>query len=105
MTGKLKVKNGLYYAVINYKDNFNRYKQKWIATGLKERGNKKEAQKILDEELAKFSIEQNDNEKLYLFNGVKYRELIPVRHGGNNRYAISDIEGKRIQMVHKVLFG
>lgn len=65
MTGKLKVKNGLYYAVINYKDNFNRYKQKWISTGLKERGNKKEAQNILDEEFAKFSIDQNnENEKV-----------------------------------------
>ena len=62
MTGKLKVKNGFYYAVINYKDNFNRYKQKWIATGLKERGNKKEAQKILDEELAKFNIEQKNED-------------------------------------------
>ena len=65
MTGKLKVKNGIYYAVINYKDTFNRYKQKWISTGLKERGNKKEAQKILDEELAKFSIEQTDEKEKY----------------------------------------
>ena len=46
-----------------------------------------------------------ENEKLYLFNGVKYRELISVRHGGNLRYGIMDIEGARVQMVHKVLFG
>src|SRR5574344_3075777 len=55
MTGSLKVKNGVYYAVINYKDNYEKYKQKWITTGLKERGNKKEAQRFLDEQLNAFN--------------------------------------------------
>lgn len=54
MTGALKVKRGYYYAVINYKDSYGKYKQKWFNTGLKERGNKKEAQKILDEKLNTF---------------------------------------------------
>lgn len=54
MTGALKVKRGYYYAVINYKDNYGKYKQKWFNTGLKERGNKKEAQRILDEKLNTF---------------------------------------------------
>lgn len=54
MTGALKVKRGYYYAVINYKDNYGKYKQKWFNTGLKERGNKKEAQRILDEKLTTF---------------------------------------------------
>lgn len=54
MTGSLKIKNGIYYAVINYKDNFGKYKQKWITTGLKERGNKKEAQRFLNEQLELF---------------------------------------------------
>ena len=58
MTGSLRVKNGIYYAVINYKDNYGKYKQKWITTGLKERGNKKEAQKFLKEQLDKFNPEE-----------------------------------------------
>lgn len=54
MKGSLKIKRGYFYAVINYKDNYGKYKQKWFDTGLKERGNKKEAQKILDEKLSTF---------------------------------------------------
>lgn len=54
MKGKLYVKNGMYYVVINYKDSYGKYKQKWIATKLKERGNKKNAEKILEEVLEKF---------------------------------------------------
>ena len=55
MKGSLKIKRGIYYAVINYKDEFGQYKQKWISTGLKERGNKKEAQKFLEEQLKIFN--------------------------------------------------
>lgn len=58
MTGSLKIKNGVYYAVINYKDNYGKYKQKWISTGLKERGNKKEAQRFLKEQLDKFNLNE-----------------------------------------------
>lgn len=54
MKGSLRVKNGTFYAVVNYKDNFGKYKQKWFNTGLKERGNKKEAQRFLDEKLNTF---------------------------------------------------
>jgi len=48
MTGHLKVRNGVYYAVINFKDRNGNYKQKWISTGLKERGNKKQAKEFLE---------------------------------------------------------
>ena len=54
MKGSLRVKDGMYYAVISYKNELGQYKQKWITTGLKERGNKKAAQKILEEEVEKF---------------------------------------------------
>lgn len=53
----LVVRNGYWVGIIYYKDDFGNYKQKWINTKLKERGNKKEAQKILDEATLKF---QND---------------------------------------------
>ena len=38
MTGSLKIKNGIYYVVINYKDNYGKYKQKkifWRQTKIK----------------------------------------------------------------------
>ncbi len=47
-TSRLFVEKGYYVGLINYKDNFGRYKKKRIQTNLKERGNKKEAQSILD---------------------------------------------------------
>lgn len=55
MTGSLRVKNGTYYAVISYKDEYGIFKQKWISTKLPERGNKKEAQKFLNKQLEIFN--------------------------------------------------
>ena len=50
VTVSLQEKNGIYHAVINYKDDEGKRKQKWISTKLKVRGNKKQAQ-IKAEEL------------------------------------------------------
>ena len=46
-----------------------------------------------------------DSEKLYLFNGVKYRELFPCRGSGNIYYNAYDIEDHQRRLAHKVLFG
>ena len=46
-----------------------------------------------------------DDEKLYLFNGARYREVTAYRSHGNICYNIKDIEGKRRWIAHKVLFG
>ena len=54
MTGCIKLKNGYYYAIINYKDKYGTYKQKWFATGLKERGNKKLAKEFLETQMNNF---------------------------------------------------
>ncbi len=59
MTGRVAVRNGNWYAVISYKNSLGQYKQKWINTGLKERGNKKAAQKFLDEQMQSYNY---DNE-------------------------------------------
>ena len=53
--GCLTTRNGYFYAVIKYKDKFGNWKQKRISTGLKERGNKKEAKLFLEKELEKFN--------------------------------------------------
>ena len=40
-TVSLNEKNNIYQAIINYRDNSNKRKQKWISTGIKvARGNK-----------------------------------------------------------------
>lgn len=46
MTGSLQVKNGKFYMIINDRENGKR-KQKWIATGLDVRGNKRRAEQLL----------------------------------------------------------
>lgn len=53
MTGSLTVKRGKYYAVINHTENGKR-KQKWICSGLPEKGNKRKADQFLRETLAEY---------------------------------------------------
>lgn len=51
MTGSIQVSKGKYYMVFNIYENGKR-KQKWVATGLSEKGNKKKAQEMLYQKLA-----------------------------------------------------
>ena len=44
-------------------------------------------------------------EKVYIWNGARYRQLDPYSHRGYIVYAARDIEGKRFELVHRVLFG
>lgn len=53
MTGSLQIKNEKYYVVLNIRENGKR-KQKWIATGLSEKGNKRKAEQILRETLHEY---------------------------------------------------
>ncbi len=50
MTGSLQVKNGKFYMVLNIHQNGKR-KNKWISTGLDEKGNKRKAEQMLRETL------------------------------------------------------
>ncbi len=50
ITANLFIKRGLYYVILNYRDNNNKRKQKWIPTGIPEKGNNKRiANQKLDE--------------------------------------------------------
>lgn len=51
MTGSLQVKNGKYYMVLNGTENGKR-KQRWVSTGLPEKGSKRKAEQMLREQLA-----------------------------------------------------
>ena len=48
MTGSLQVKNGKFYMVLNTYVNGSR-RQKWVSTGLSEKGNKRKAEEMLRE--------------------------------------------------------
>ncbi len=50
MTGSLQVKNDKFYIIVNLKEDGKR-KQKWIATGLDVKGNKRKAEQLLRETL------------------------------------------------------
>ena len=54
MTGRLAVKGGKYYVVISYKDENGKYKNKWIATGLDERNNKRAATDMMREIVSQY---------------------------------------------------
>lgn len=49
VTVSLQEKNGFYHAVLNYKDDNGKRKQKWVSTKFKIRGNKKQAQAKAEE--------------------------------------------------------
>lgn len=55
MKGRLVVKNGKYYVVISYQDESGKSKQKWVATGLDEKNNKRAAMDMLRTIEAKFA--------------------------------------------------
>ena len=47
VSGTLTIKNGYYYAILNYKDATGKRRQKWVATGLPQKGNKRRAEEEL----------------------------------------------------------
>ena len=53
MSGSLQIKNGKYYAVISYKNEQGKHKQKWVNTNLEAKGNKRKAEDFLNKLLAK----------------------------------------------------
>ena len=57
MTKRLAIKNGKYYVIISYKDEHGKNKQKWTATGLDAKNNKRAAEEAMREIVAKFKNE------------------------------------------------
>ncbi len=56
VTGHLREKKGLYYAVISYYAENGERKQKWVSTKLPVRGNKKKAESILRQVINEFEV-------------------------------------------------
>ena len=55
ITGSIQQKNGRYHMVINMPTENGKTKPKWISTGLTIRGNKKQAQKMLEDKLSELN--------------------------------------------------
>lgn len=72
MTGSLQVKNDKFYIIVNLKENGKR-KQKWIATGLDVKGNKRKAEQLLRETLI-----SSEREPVRPTNGVLMADYIRV---------------------------
>ena len=68
MTGSLQIKRDKYYAVLSWYEGEKR-KQKWIATGLPAKGNKRRAEAFLKQELEKAIEQYNRRDRRY--GGVK----------------------------------
>ena len=62
ITASLQTKNNIYQVVLNYKDINGKRKQKWVSTGLSEKGNNKRlANQKMQEILSSFKEELNSN--------------------------------------------
>ena len=68
MTGRLVVKNGRYYVVISYQDSQGKNKQKWKATGLPVKNNKRIAEELMRDIVANFDPQV---EELVKKNGTR----------------------------------
>ena len=72
MTGNIQVKDGKYYLILNLHENGKR-KQKWISTNLDVKGNKRNAEKLLRETLAKYEAESGHPK-----SGLAFSEYVKV---------------------------
>lgn len=60
VAGHLQEKKGLFYIVLNYKDEEGKRKSKWLATGLPVKGNKKKAESLLMDARRNFELKPNE---------------------------------------------
>lgn len=54
ITGSVQIKKGYLFLVINLTDEYGQRKQKWISTGLPEKGNRREASRLLAEKIQEY---------------------------------------------------
>lgn len=70
LTGSIQEKSGKYYAVINYKDDTGKRKQKWINTKLLVKNNKRKAEKFLARSLEEFRCKIVKEKELPRFSDI-----------------------------------
>ena len=60
MTGSLQIKNDKYYAVLNFKDDEGKRKQKWISLDMEVKNNKRKAEQALKKLIAEYEAKKID---------------------------------------------
>lgn len=77
MTGRLHIRNGQYVIILNLKDEATgKYKTKWISTGFPEKGNKRRAEQLLNETIAKYANAPQETPENPEPQGMTMAELI-----------------------------
>ncbi|MCL2082391.1 MAG: site-specific integrase [Oscillospiraceae bacterium] len=71
MTGSLQIKSGVYYAVLNLKDEYGKRCPKWICTHLEVKNNKRKAEEFLNKLLAEY-----DGVKTAYSNDILFTEYL-----------------------------
>ena len=81
VSGTLALKNGYYYAVLSYRDAAGKRHQKWVSTGLPQKGNKRRAEQELIRIRSEFEVPRVAGELSsnmlfadYLINGLRLSE-------------------------------
>jgi hypothetical protein len=72
MTGSLQIKSGVYYAVLNFKDEHGKRRPKWICTNLKVKDNKRKAEAFLSKLIAEYEDTKVIYNKDVLFSDFMY---------------------------------
>ncbi|MCL2003521.1 MAG: site-specific integrase [Oscillospiraceae bacterium] len=68
MTGSLQIKSGVYYAVLNFKDETGKRRPKWVCTNLKVKDNKRKAEAFLNKLLTEYANMRTTYNKDVLFS-------------------------------------
>lgn len=84
ITGSVQISKGYYYTVLNLYNELGKRKPKWISTGLKvennqrkNQANRKQAEKIKDNEVLKANIESNGSNKIsQSLQDSKYKDML-----------------------------
>lgn len=103
MKASLQVKNGYYYTVINYTDETGKTKYKWVATGLKERGNKREAHQAMKDIFEKFAKEMEEKKK-YGRRAKERAVNVDDANGLFTDYCLKYIESKKSSLSKQVYY-
>lgn len=89
MRGSVQEKNNKLYVVLSYKTEEGKHKTKWVGTGLKAKGNKREAEDMIPDIIKQYiGLEYNPNKHLFLdeVNGWLKRQYGKVRQSTYEAY-------------------
>ena len=78
MTGSLQIKSGVYYAVLNFKDENGKRRPKWFCTNLRVKDNKRKAEAVLNKLLVEYDGTEIAYDKDSLFSDFMYTWLETV---------------------------